>query len=183
MVKILVGYIFFCFIFIISIILFLFVGVVLPWRWSRTHRSSGALGCDACPHSRVFESRATRVGAAVGRQPNSVPFVLGGPRRSADPVPVGACMYPGSCRAHVGSLRASLGAFRMLRVRGNPPSGFIPRPYVSTTGRRSSLFSPSIPATHDALVLLLGDVMTVFNAYEACLGELDAWRRFFCSGR
>jgi len=127
-----------------------------------------------------------RVIAPLARQPNSVPFVLGGPRRVADPVLVErgrACMYPGSCRAHSGSLLAPLGPSRMVRVRGNPPSGFIPRPYVSATGRRSSLYSPSIPATHDALVFLLGNVMTVFNAYEACLDEVDGWRRYFCSGR
>jgi len=164
----------------------LFVGVTFPWRWSRTHRSSGALGCDACPHSRVYESRAARMVAPLGRQPNSVPFVLGGPRRPADPEIVGrgrACRYPGSCRAHSGRLLAPLGPSRIVRVWGNPPSGFIPRPYVTTTGRRSSLYSPPIPATHDALVFLLGNVMTVFNAYEACLNELDAWRRYFCSGQ
>jgi len=99
-----------------------------------------------------------RLVASLGRQPNSVPFVLGGGRRPVVP-------------SHV------------VRVRGDPPSGFIPRPYMSSTGRRSSLYSPPVPATHDALVFLLGNVMTVFNAYEACLDELDAWRRYFSSGQ
>jgi len=127
-----------------------------------------------------------RVVAPLARQPNSVPVVLGGPRRPADPVLVErgrACIHPGSCRTHTGRLLAPVVPSRMVRVRGNPPSGFIPRPYVSTTGRRSSLYSSPISATHDALVFLLGNVMTVFNAYEACLDELDAWRRYFCSGQ
>jgi len=161
--------------------LFCFLGVAYPWRWSRTHRSSGDLGCDACPHTKIFESRAMRVDAPLGRQPNSVPFVLGGPRW-----PVVPCNYSGSCRTHPGSVsvgEAVVSPSRMVRVRGNPPSGFIPQPYMSSTGGRSSLYAPPAPATHDALVFLLGNVMNVFSAYEACLEEVDAWRRYFCSGQ
>jgi len=125
----------------------------------------------------------------VGRQPNSVPIVLGGRSRPLVPVRAEhgrACGFPGSCRTHPGSVSgggASVCLSRMVRVRGNPPSGCIPRPYMSTTGVRSSLYSPPAAATHDALVFLLGNVMTVFNAYEASLNEVDAWRRYFCSGQ
>jgi len=130
-----------------------------------------------------------RVEAPLGRQPNSVPFVLGGRRRPLVPVCVGqdrACGYPGVCRTHPGSVSgggAPVSPSRVVRVRGNPPSGFIPRPYMSSTGARSSLYSPPAPDAHDALVFLLGNVMTVFNSYEACLDEVDAWRRYFCSGQ
>jgi len=125
----------------------------------------------------------------VGRLPYSDPVVLGGRRRLLVPVRAEqgrACGYPGSCRTHPGSVSgegAPVCPSRMVRVWGNPPSGFIPRPYMSTTGGRSSLYSPPAPATHDALVFLLGNVMTVLNAYEACLDEVDAWRRYFCSGQ
>jgi len=111
-----------------------------------------------------------REAAPLGRQPNSVPFVLGGRRRLEIPVPAErgwACVYPGSCRTHLGvhsAKESSLSASRHIRVRGNPPSGFIPRPYMSSTGGRSSLYSPPAPATHDAMVFLFGNVMTVFNA-------------------
>jgi len=127
-----------------------------------------------------------RVVAPLGRQPNSVPVVLGGPRRPLVPVRAEqgrACGFPGRCRTHPGTVSGVWAPSRMVRVRGNPPSGFIPRPYMSSTGERSSLYAPPAPATHDALLFLLGNVTTVFNAYEACLDELDAWRRYFCSGQ
>jgi len=130
-----------------------------------------------------------RVVAPVGRQPYSDPVMLGGHRR---PVVSGrveqgrVCGFPGSCRTHPGSIfggGAPVCPSRMVRVRGDPPSGFIPRPYMSATGGRSSLYAPPVPATHDALVFLLGNVMTVFKVYEASLDEVDVWRRYFCSGQ
>jgi len=35
---------------------------------------------------------------------------------------------------------------------------------------------------HDALVFLLGNVRKVFDAFEASLNELDAWRRYYDFG-
>jgi len=174
---------------LIVIHFYLFIGVAYPWRWSRTHRRSGDLGCSACPHTRVFESRAVKVVAPVGCQPYSNPVMLGGRRRPVVSGRVeqgGVCGFPGSCRTHPGSVfggGAPVCPSRMVSVRGNPPSVFIPRPYMRSTGVRSSLYAPAAPATHDALVFLLGNVMTVFDAYEACLEEVDAWHRYFCSGQ
>jgi len=69
----------------------------------------------------------------------------------------------------------------MRRVYGNPPSLYIPRPYLNGVVRASS--GATTPAeTYDALAFLLGNVKKVFDGFEATLNELDAWRRYYGLG-
>jgi len=174
---------------------FFFVLVVpssfTPWRWTRTHRSSFVVGdelCQDCPHWRVMERVVPRAPTSVVRQPFSNPVILGGGNRSSV---VGGCLYPGNCRVHPSGC-PSVRPVRVVRVRGDPPPMFVPRPYMRLPGRKHSpprglngvsLFSPRLEDTQEALNYLLRNVGEVFDSYERCLGELDAWRAYFSSGK
>jgi len=160
------------------------------WRWTPTHRSAHDLGgvvCGNCPHTRLFER------SSLARQPYSNPIILGGGIQS--PVlpiglQVGGCVYPGNCRVHPSGC-PSVRPVRVVRVRGDPPSAFIARPYLRFPGSDPasarglngvSLYSPRLEESRDALTYLLSNIDIVFESYEECLDELDAWRRYFHSG-
>jgi len=70
----------------------------------------------------------------------------------------------------------------MRRVRGNPPSRYIPRPYLNGVHRSTASLDTTPAEAHDALVFLLGNVRKVFDAFEASLNELAAWRRYYDFG-
>jgi len=67
----------------------------------------------------------------------------------------------------------------MRQVRGEPPSMYIPRPFLNGVIRTTSSSTTTPAEAHDALVFLLGNVRKVF---EASLNELDAWRRYYDFG-
>jgi len=99
-------------------------------------------------------------------------------------------VHRGNCRVHSSGC-PSVRAVRLVRVRGDPPSAFISRPYLrlpgsdpaSTRGLNGvSLYSPRLEESQEALNYLLSNVGIVFESYERCLDELDAWRRYFQSG-
>jgi len=83
----------------------------------------------------------------------------------------------GRCSFHYGVVSP----IRLRRVRGEPPSYYIPRPYLRDVIRSSSS-SPTATDTHDALVFMLANVRKIFDSYEASLTELESWRRYFNSG-
>jgi len=70
----------------------------------------------------------------------------------------------------------------MRRVRGDPPSMYIPRPYLNGVVRASSLPTTTPAEVHNALVFLLGNVRKVFDAFEASLNGLDAWHHYYDFG-
>jgi len=79
----------------------------------------------------------------------------------------------------------------LVRVRVDPPSAWISRPYLRFPGSDPAatrglngvtLYSPRLEENRDALTYLLMNVDIVFESYERCLDELDAWRRYFHSG-
>jgi len=127
----------------------------------------------------------------VARQPYRNPNILGGGLRSpglAGAVQGGSC--PVVCRVHPSGCPPVLPT-RMVRVRGNPPSSFISRPYLRFPGSDPassrglngvSLYSPRLDESRDALSYPLSNVEVVFESYERCLDELDAWRRYYHSG-
>jgi len=127
----------------------------------------------------------------VARQPYRDANILGGGLRSPGPpvaVQGGSC--PVGCRVHPSGC-PPVQLTRLVRVRGDPPSAFISRPYLrypgsdpaSTRGLNGvSLYSPRLGESRDALNYLLANVGTVFESYERCLGEIDAWRRYYHSG-
>jgi len=103
---------------------------------------------------------------------------------------VGGCVHPGNCRVHPSGC-PSVRPVRVVHVRGDPPSAFIARPYLRFPGSDPasarglngvSLYSPGLEESRDALTYLLGNIDIVFESYEQCLDELDAWRRYFHSG-
>jgi len=170
--------------------------LITSWRWTRTHRSAydlGGVACGNCPHTRVFERFASGRLVPPARQPFTNPIILGGGVRS--PVlpigmQVGGCVYPGNCRVHPSGC-PSVRPVRVVRVRGNPPSAFIARPYLRFPGgdpasvrglNGVSLYSPRLEESRDALSYLLSNIDIVFESYEKCLDEIDAWRRYFHSG-
>jgi len=145
-----------------------------PWRWTRTHSNSGALEgwvCADCPHTRVL---------GVARQPYRDANILGGGLRSPGPpgaVQGGSC--PAVCRIHPFGCPLVL-PMRLVRVRGDPPSAWISRPYLRSPGSDPassrglngvSLYSPRLDESRDALTYLLSNVETVFESYERCLDE------------
>jgi len=67
----------------------------------------------------------------------------------------------------------------MRRVRGDPPSMYIPCPFLNGVIRATSSSTTTPAEAHDALIFLLGNVRKVFDAFEASLNELDAWRRYY----
>jgi len=165
-----------------------------PWQWTRTHRSSGALEgwvCADCPHTRVLGRSALSTAPGIARQPYTDPNILGGgvrPPGLPGAVQGGSC--PVVCRVHPSGCPPVLPT-RMVRVRGDPRSSFISRPYLKFPGsyRASSrglngvtLYSPRLEESRDALMYLLSNVEIVFESYERCLDELDAWRRYYHSG-
>jgi len=69
----------------------------------------------------------------------------------------------------------------LVRVRGFPPSKFIPRPFQPDVSRDPTNFVASFAYSHAALSDLLHTVKMVFNTLETCLDELDAWRLYLAS--
>jgi len=129
-----------------KLLLFFFVVVhssFSPWRWTRTHRSSCAVGneiCQNCPHSRIIERTAPRAPTSVARQPSSNPAILGGGARSPvlpRALQVGGCLPSGNCRVHPSGC-PSVRPARLVRVRGDPPNAFISLPYMRLPGRDNS---------------------------------------------
>jgi len=103
-------------------------------------------------------------------------FIYLGPSRlsrSAD-----RCDDPGNCIYH----NPVVSPIRMRRVRGDPPSLYIPRPYLNGVIRANTSSTTTPVESHDALLFLLGNVRKVFVAFEASLNELDAWRRYYDFG-
>jgi len=87
------------------------------------------------------------------------------------------CANPGHCSFHDGVVSPIC----LRHVRGEPPSHYIPRPYLRDVNR-SPPSSPTATDAHDALVFLLANVRKIFDSYEASLTELESWRRYFNSG-
>jgi len=174
-----------------------FVGVDRPfssWQWTRTHRSEydlGGVACGNCPHSRLFERVESENSFTPARQPYNDPIILGGgPRLPGPPGVVQSGSWLVVCRVHPSGCPPVLPT-RMVRVRGDPPSSFISRPYLRFPGSDPassrglngvSLYSPRLDESRDALSYLLSNVEIVFESYERCLDELDAWRRYYHSG-
>jgi len=146
-----------------------------PWRWTRTHRSSGGVEgwvCADCPHSRVFGRSSLSASPVVARQPYSDPAILGGGRRPSCLRGTGQGVFRAvGCRVHPSGC-PSVRPSRLVRVRGDPPSMFIPRPYMRLPGREHSpprglndvsLFSPRLEDTQEALNYLLRNVGKCFT--------------------
>jgi len=88
------------------------------------------------------------------------------------------CDDPGNCSYH----NPVVSPICLRRVRGVPPSVYIPRPYFNGVIRSSASSSTTPAEAHDALFFLLGTVRKVFDASEVSLNELDAWHRYFDMG-
>jgi len=119
-----------------------------------------------------------------GRSSSSGRFGWGG--RFSPVVPKQeSCDRPGHCDLHHGSSTplSPLLSRTLVRVRGFPPSKFIPRPFQSDVSRDPTTYVASSADSHAALADLLHNVKTVFNTLEACLDELDAWRNYLASGQ
>jgi len=91
------------------------------WRWTRTHRSSGAVGdwgCADCPHTRVFGLSGLSASLTIAaRQPYGDPIVLGGgPRPPGLPGVVQGGSCPVGCRVHPSGWPPVLPT-RLVRVR------------------------------------------------------------------
>jgi len=94
------------------------------------------------------------------------------------------CDRPGHCDLHPRSFTHSspLLTPTVVRVRGVPPSRFIPRPFAPGVSRGFETYVPSASNTHAALTDMLSNVKMVFDTLEICFIELDAWRAYFGSG-
>jgi len=128
----------------------------------------------------------------VARQPYRDANIFGGGLRSPGlPGAVHGGSCPVVCNVHPSGCPPVLPT-RLVRVREDPPSAFISRPYLRFPGSDPassrglngvSLYSPRLDESRDALTYLLSKVETVFESYERCLDEIDAWRRYYHSGR
>jgi len=93
-----------------------------------------------------------------------------------------SCDRPGHCDLHHGGA-TSLSPLlfpTIVRVRGFPPSKFIPRIFQPDVSRDPTTF---VASSHAALSDLLHNVKKVFDTLETCLDELDAWRLYLVSGQ
>jgi len=96
-----------------------------------------------------------------------------------------SCDRPGHCDLHPRDATPlpPLLSPTILRVRGFPPSKYIPRPFQRDATRDPMTFVASSADSHAALSELLHNVKLVFNTLEMCLDELDAWRLYLSSGQ
>jgi len=96
-----------------------------------------------------------------------------------------SCDRPGHCDLHPGDVTPLLPLLSptIVRVRGFPPSKYIPRPFQPDVSRDPTTFVASAADSHAALSDLLYNVKLVFNTLEMCLDELDAWRLYIASGQ
>jgi len=93
------------------------------------------------------------------------------------------CDRPGHCDLHPRSFTHSspLLTPTVVRVRGVPPSRFIPRPFAPGMSSGFETYVPSASHTHAALTDMLSNVKMAFDTLEICFIELDAWRTYFGS--
>jgi len=110
-------------------------------------------------------------------------YGLGGPSQMVPKKEL--CDRPGHCDLHPRDPTplSPLASPTILRVRGFPPSKYIPRPFQPDVSRDSTTFVASSADSHAALSDLLCNVKSVFNTLEMCLDELDAWRLYIASGQ
>jgi len=96
-----------------------------------------------------------------------------------------SCDRPGHCYLHPRDATplSPLLSPTILRVRGFPPSKYIPRLFQRDASRDSMTFVASSADSHVALSEFLHNVKLVFNTLEMCLDELDAWRLYLASGQ
>jgi len=96
-----------------------------------------------------------------------------------------SCDRPGHCNLPLQDATplSPLLSPTIVRVRGFPPSKYIPRPFQRDASRDPMTFVASSADSHAALSDLLYNVKLVFNTLEMCLDELDAWRRYIASGQ
>jgi len=110
--------------------------------------------------------------------------------RSIDAIKRESCDRPGHCDLHQDGATPVLHwvpppslSPTLVRVRGFPPSKFIPRPFQPDVSRDPTTFVASSADSHGALSDLLQNVKMVFDTLETCLDELDAWRLYLASGQ
>jgi len=96
-----------------------------------------------------------------------------------------SCDRPSHCDLHHGGATplSPLLSPTLVRIRGFPPSKFIPRPFQPDVSRDPTTFVASSADSHATLSDLLHNGKMVFNTLETCLDELDAWRLYIASGQ
>jgi len=94
------------------------------------------------------------------------------------------CDRPGHCDLHDRGATPLIPILSptLVRIRGVPPSRFIPRPFAPFFYRDFQTYVPSAADSHAALTDMLSNVKMVFDTLEICFLELDAWRDYFGSG-
>jgi len=172
------------------------------------HRVTNGV-CQKCPHTRIRSERVLPIPRILTRQGNSdglardgwfgrsmySPMSEGSGRfgsvgRSgssrASPVVIKkeSCDRPGHCDLHYGGATSLSPYFSptLVRVRGLPPSTFIPRPFQHDVSRDVMTYVPSAADSHAALSDTLSNVKFVFDTLEICFAGLDAWRLYIASG-